>query len=180
MSDTNVINWTSDNVREWAKRKHLNSCVLFCISQEDVDGKCLLSLTENDVHDLRNKYKYDLKVGDIKRFWIAIRTVQKDNYANLVGMGAADICLSSSLPSSLIQHNFHHGILSSASSLASTTSSLPHQPSSINQHYQQYPCEVMHRLSHDIDRVSPSSSVDGRTRSIQPEFFKTMISLGRF
>lgn len=170
MAEKNVLSWSSEQVGEWAKRKHLNNVVLSCIYKEDIDGKCLLSMNESDIRDLRDKYMYELKVGDIKRFWIAVRCLQRDNPGNLVYLGCGV-----------------GGSVSESSSVCSTATTQQqqqhvHSPTPhITAHYQHQPsCDLVHHLSHDIERVSPPLSVDGRATSIQPEFFKTMISLGMY
>lgn len=161
MVDTNVINWSSDQCRDWAKRKHLNEVVLSCISKEDLDGKCLLTLTESDIRDLRDQYSYDLKISDIKRFWIAVRCLQRDNYGNLAYLGIS--------PESMNSNN--HQSLTTHQNIACAPV----------YHHQNSNCELVHHINHhDIERVSPPLSIDGRATIIQPEFFKTTISLGKF
>lgn len=161
MVDTSVINWSSDQCAEWAKRKHLNEVVSSCISKEDLDGKCLLTLTESDIRDLRDHYSYDLKISDIKRFWIAVRCLQRDNYGHLIYLGISP-------PDPLVSNN------------ASLTTHQNLACAPVYQHQQSSSCELVHHINqHDIERVSPPLSIDGRATIIQPEFFKTTISLGK-
>lgn len=189
MGDTNVLKWTREHSEKWANRKNLNAVVLKCIRNEDMDGKCLLALTESDIRDLRDKYMYELKIGDIKRFWLAVRCLQRDNHANLVQLG-----LVADLPSgntsfssggalsgtpavlgSCVSHSSSNAMITSAG-LAQISSSASVHPL----HYQHSSsCDMVQHLHHpDLERVSPPLSIDGRATSIQPEFFKTTISLG--
>lgn len=179
MNDVSAMNWTSEQCVDWAKRKHLNTVVLACIAKEDLDGKCLLTLTEGDIRDMRDKYSYAFKISDIKRFWIAVRCLQRDNHTNLEYMG-----LVSSVAA--ISDRGTNDSLSSASSygtmVAQQQQQQHHIMSSTAPIYQhQHSCgELVHHMNHhDIERVSPPLSVDGRATSIQPEFFKTTISLGK-
>lgn len=182
-STSSVLTWTSEQSVEWCSRMHLSRTVSTCVQHEDLDGKCLLALTEADIRDLRDKYNYDLRISDIKRFLLAVRSLQHENASELAELGldavsfapsAITLCPSATHASSANVHNpsshlSHHG---SGSALF---------------HHQSISCESGHNLSqhphhhqqhHDYDRVSPPLSVDGRATSIQPEFFKTTISLG--
>lgn len=176
MNDVSAMNWTSENCVDWAKRKHLNSVVLSCIVKEDLDGKCLLTLTEGDIRDMRDKYAYAFKISDIKRFWIAVRCLQRDNHANLEYLG---------LVVSAATDRGTNDSLSSASSYGTMVSQQQQQQimsATAPVYHHQHSCgELVHHMNHhDIERVSPPLSVDGCATSIQPEFFKTTISLGKF
>lgn len=132
-----IIDWTNEQVAQWAKSEHLSKTIEELIIGEDIDGKCILCLEERDIHTFRDKYSYKLKFGDIKRFWIAIRLLQRDhqNLANLF--------------------SFHDS---------------GHTPQQLH--------DIVHL--NDIDsnnRISPPLSIDGRATTIQPELFKTFISL---
>lgn len=134
-----VINWTNIQVADWAKSENLNRTIVELIISEDIDGKCILCLEERDIHTFREKYSYGLKFGDIKRFWISVRLLQRDhqNLVNLFGL---------------------------------------HDPGHTQQHL-----DAVHL--NDIEshnRISPPLSIDGRATTIQPELFKTFISLGKF
>lgn len=135
---TCVVNWTNIQVAKWAKSENLSSTIEELIIGEDIDGKCILCLEERDIHTFREKYSYNLKFGDIKRFWISVRLLQRDhqNLVNLFGLQDSG-----------------------------------HTPQ-------------LHDIVHlnDIDtnsRISPPLSIDGRATTIQPELFKTFISLGK-
>lgn len=133
-----VINWTNVQVADWAKSENLSKTIVELIIGEDIDGKCILCLEERDIHTFREKYLYNLKFGDIKRFWIAVRLLQRDhqNLANLFSL-----------------HDSGHTL------------------------------QQLHDIVHQNDietnnRISPPLSIDGRATTIQPELFKTFISLG--
>lgn len=83
-----VINWTIVQVAEWAKSENLGPTIEELIIVEDIDGKCILCLEERDIHTFRDKYSYDLKFGEIKRFWVSVRLLQRDhqNLVNLFGL----------------------------------------------------------------------------------------------
>lgn len=133
-----VISWTNVQVAEWANSEHLSKTIEELIIGEDIDGKCILCLEERDIHTFREKYSYNLKFGDIKRFWIAVRLLQKEqNVAHLFGLSDSG-------------------------------------------HTQQQLHDIVHLNDIDsINRISPPLSIDGRATTIQPELFKTCISLGK-
>jgi hypothetical protein len=142
-----VIQWTGKEVSEWAEEQHFSLNLVYCLKNEGFDGRILLTLNENDLRELRDKYNYDLKLADIKRLWLAIRSIQKDNHASLVYLGI--------VPANESTAHHHH-----------------HMPSTNSSHYGNA-SEI-----HEFGRISPAMSIDGRATFIQPEFFKTMISLG--
>lgn len=156
MNESNVLKWNCSMVQSWAKRKNFNNVILDCIKIEEIDGKCLLLLNENDIVNLRDKYSYNLKLGDIKKLWLCIRLLQKDNQSSI-----------------LYLHGGYH----------------PHPINHSNNNHHQHSSAVLHPSLdgsvyssasdyNEIDRISPPQSIDGRAVNIQPEFFKTMISLG--
>lgn len=156
-SDTlNVLNWTEDNVTQYLKQEQIcDTKFLQCIRDECVDGKSLLALSERDVRDLKLKYSH-LRLGDLKHFWIAIRQLQKENHTNLV-----NLCLVESSFGGYASHPQHQ----------------PH--SHAHHHHHHFSCCSDISGFHDMERISPPLSVDGRATSIKPEIFKTMISLGK-
>ncbi|XP_055533106.1 ceramide phosphoethanolamine synthase-like [Wyeomyia smithii] len=154
-NEHSVINWTRENVAEWARKECLNRKIIECIVKEDIDGKCLLTLCENDIKSLREKYTYALTLGDMKRFWFSVRLVQRQNVTTLAYLGILPGSGSDALGAP-ITNSHHHSLLSSmGNSYASADITFS-----------------------EIERISPPMSIDGRATCIQPEFFKTMISLG--
>lgn len=156
-NELSVINWTRENVAEWARKDGLNRKILDCIVKEEIDGKALLTLSENDIKSLRENYAYALTLGDIKRFWFSVRLVQRQNVTTLAYLGMLPPIGGHSLDSSAAGHHHHHPLLSSLGT--------------------SYASADIHNFS-EIERSSPPVSIDGRATCIQPEFFKTMISLG--
>lgn len=154
MTDTvNVLNWTEDDVVSYLKRDQITDTkFLQCIHDEGVDGKSLLALSERDIRDLKLKYSH-LRLGDLKHFWIAVRQLQKENHSNLVNLG-------------LVETSFGGYV------------SHPHQHSHAHHHHHHFSCCSDISGFHDMERISPPLSIDGRATSIKPEIFKTMISLG--
>lgn len=164
MSDTlNVINWTENDVIKWLERERIcDSRFLKYIQDEGVDGKSLLTLNETDIRDLKLKYS-SLRLGDLKHFWIIVRQMQKENHANLVNLGLVET--TTTFPITGVYNHQQH-----------SNNSHHHHHSSHHHHH----CSCCSDISgmHDIERISPPLSIDGRATSIQPEIFKTMISLG--
>lgn len=152
MGETNVLNWTENDVQQWAKREQIDDAIVArCIIGEQMDGKCLLALNESDVRDLN--VRHGLRLGHSKHFWISVRLLQKENIANLVNLGLVESHIA---VGGFHQHHHHHQ---------------PH-------HYHHCPCSDIANMT-DMERISPPLSIDGRATSIQPEVFKAMISLGK-
>lgn len=151
MDNLNIIDWSVSNVTEWARSENLNDIILNCIECEQINGKCILLLNEYDLHELREKCKNcNLKLGHTKLFWLSIRNLQRINSDSLIYLG--------------LQNSENVSI-----GLAGVGGPNYHHPSS---------SDVVNYS--EIDRISPPISIDGRATSIQPEFFKTMISLGMY
>lgn len=89
-TNQNVMEWPKDSVTEWARVKNFSTVVLECINTEEIDGKCLLTLTENDIRDFRDKYGYNFRISDIKKLWLAVRQLQKENASFLQTLGMFD------------------------------------------------------------------------------------------
>lgn len=171
MSTLNVVHWTENDVIIWLKQIDELATFAF-VREERLDGKSLLAVTEDDVRDLKGKYA-KMRLGDWKRFWIAVRGLQKENYANLVNLGLIDATsppngvhqFNSHLPHihqhHSPQHNHHH-----------------HHHHHQQQHNQHCSCCSDFGGLHDLDRISPPLSIDGQATSIPPEIFKTVISMG--
>uniref|UniRef100_A0A182R6S3 SAM domain-containing protein n=1 Tax=Anopheles funestus TaxID=62324 RepID=A0A182R6S3_ANOFN len=191
-----VLSWTCENVSEWARKEGLSRRIIEWIAREDVDGRCLLAITEQDVHDLPQHCASQLRFGDIKRFWFATRLLQRQHLATtgsvgLAGLWTPDYSMNGSDISSppghhpLHPHNHHHhpGGASSHGGIGT-----PHHPSSSSLHHHPHHATLLSSMGtsygsvgysySDLERISPPMSIDGCATCIQPEFFKTMISLG--
>lgn len=79
MSELPCIQWKNDDVLEWAKSRGFSSQILYIIREENICGQALLCLTEQDIVSLKTVFQYELKLGDIKRMWSAIKSLQRAN-----------------------------------------------------------------------------------------------------
>ncbi|XP_053675034.1 ceramide phosphoethanolamine synthase-like [Anopheles nili] len=178
-----VLGWTCETVSDWARKEGLSRRIIEWIAREDIDGRCLLAITEQDVHDLPQHCASKLRFGDIKRFWFATRLLQRQHHLatsgsfGLPGLWNGEYGLSASDilppahqaagvgaahhpgPGNLHHHHHHHHNASLLSSMGTSYGSVGYSYS-------------------DLERISPPMSIDGCATCIQPEFFKTMISLG--
>uniref|UniRef100_A0A182JAU6 Uncharacterized protein n=1 Tax=Anopheles atroparvus TaxID=41427 RepID=A0A182JAU6_ANOAO len=182
-----VLSWTSENVSEWARKEGLSRRIIEWLAREDIDGRCLLAFTEQDVQDLPQHCGSELRFGDIKRFWFATRILQRQSVAMLgpLGLGGGmwnhavlggDYILHGGdiLPPPAHHHpnHPHHGP-PAAGHGGPVHHHHHHLLSSMGTSYG----SVGYSYS-DLERISPPMSIDGCATCIQPEFFKTMISLG--
>ncbi|KOC62817.1 Sphingomyelin synthase-related 1 [Habropoda laboriosa] len=87
MSEKNVAEWTQNDVTEWlSETGHEKFVTLFF--DHEIDGKVLLTLKEDDLKLIATNIK---KIGDIKRLYISIKQLQRDNMAVLFELGYIDI-----------------------------------------------------------------------------------------
>lgn len=153
--DGSVLNYGTADVYELLKFNKVSESVLQCIQKEKMCGKSLLIISERDVYHL--EHKYHLLLGDVKRFLLVVNKIQQQNRQCLIYLGILDN--QNNLITNLLSHNIN-----------SNSSNYPHHHQNI--------------FNHEIERISPANSVDGSNSGrqfatcIQPEFFKTTISLG--
>lgn len=156
----NILNWNVDQVSKCFKENFaIESCAVNnAVINEKIDGKTLLLLNERDIDDL--KLKYNILLGDLKRFSLVVFKLQNENRNCLIYLGLLDN--SQNLLSTLV--NPRHGIL--------------------NQSHHGYSnlFTEQNRQIQDVERMS----VDGGSNAgkfiatcIRPEFFKTVVSLGK-
>lgn len=207
----NVLSWSSEEVRDWARREGLSRRIIEWIAREDIDGRCLLTITEQDVHDMPRDCAAELRLGDIKRFWFATRNVQRQNMATMVPLGLAGLWAAGSstgieyiagggvgdiVPPPAAHHPQHHPVHHQQQQQHHHHSHPhPHQQTTHGgtiHPSMQHAANLHHSLLasmgtsygsvgysySDLERISPPMSIDGCATCIQPEFFKTMISLG--
>lgn len=87
MPSKNVIEWTTLDVTTWLKEiGHEEYTQLFYA--HDIDGKVLLTLKEED---LKSDIMNINKMGAIKKLYIAIKQLQRDNVAALFDLGYMDL-----------------------------------------------------------------------------------------
>ena len=149
-----VLNFTVEEVFMLLREKSVSENILNAIKFEKIDGKSLLVLNERDIYKL--EHKYHLLLGDLKRFLLVVNKIQQENRNCLIYLGILDN-----------QNNLITNLLSQNTS----SSNYQHHPNMFSQESQ-------------IERISPANSVDGSNSGgqyatcIQPEFFKTAVSLG--
>lgn len=87
MSLRNVIEWTSSDVKAWlVENGHEEYADLF--HEHEIDGKVLLTLKEED---LKSSILNIKKIGAIKKLYLAIKQLQRDNVAVLFDLGYVDL-----------------------------------------------------------------------------------------
>lgn len=87
MSSKSVMEWTTDDVRAWLiKNDQTEYADLFCM--HEIDGKALLTLKEED---LKSDIMNIPKLGAIKRLYIMIKQLQRDNISALFDLGYVDL-----------------------------------------------------------------------------------------
>lgn len=149
-----VLNYSVNEVYDFLKREKVNEVLLTAIQKEKIDGKALLILNERDIYRL--EHKYHVLLGDIKRLLLVINKIQIQNRQCLIYLGILDN--QNNLITNLLSHN----------------------------HSSNYPHHHQNIFNQEIERISPANSVDGSNSGgqyatcIQPEFFKTTISLGEY
>ncbi|KAH8293527.1 hypothetical protein KR054_001279 [Drosophila jambulina] len=148
-----VAHWAVEDVTSWANQSdHFSRSLIECLRLEAVDGEVLLSLTEDDVRDMRYRLGYKLTFGELKKFWIAVLRLQL-----LVKNSAADSVLLG-----IESHGAHCAYVPLAATTAGPPSTstcpcpLPECPSTVSD------CETYLRLG---------------GRYVAPEYFKTAMSL---
>ncbi|XP_017027383.1 ceramide phosphoethanolamine synthase [Drosophila kikkawai] len=147
-----VAHWAVEDVTSWAiQTDHFSKILLDCLRLEAVDGEVLLSLTEDDVRDMRYRLGYKLTFGELKKFWIAVLRLQL-----LVKNSSADSVLLG-----IESHGGHSVYLPLATSAGPPSSSTcpcpqPECPSTVSD------CDTYMRMG---------------GRYVTPEYFKTAMSL---
>ncbi|KAG5311697.1 SMSR1 protein, partial [Acromyrmex insinuator] len=144
MSLRNVIEWTSSDVKAWLiENGHEEYADLFYF--HEIDGKVLLTLKEED---LKSSILNIKKIGAIKKLYLAIKQLQRDNVAVLFDLGYVDLFPSTNF---YTHHQNKHEMPSTGTN---------NETSIENEFY------------------SASVSEDGHASHLPPEIWKTLISLG--
>lgn len=201
MNNVSVQDWTTEQVVTWARdEENLSAIVTSCLQSEEIDGRTLLALTENDVRDLRYKLNYPLKFSDTKKLWISVRNVQRNNIyiiklldgscggnvdSGSVGIANVDdarlIDLHGTHPlTCTIGHNRN-----SFCNAAAVSGGIGHvhglslcAGAGLSAYGSFDASHTHHQFNNDSEKTTPPLSVDGRATNIPPEFFKTAMSLG--
>lgn len=72
-----IEQWLVDDVHLWAgKSGEFSHALADCLRCEGIDGPVLLSLTEQDIRDLRYKLNYTITFGEMKKFWLTVCNMQ--------------------------------------------------------------------------------------------------------
>jgi len=87
MSLKNVVEWTSNDVTLWLEKNGFDDYITLFYNHE-IDGKVLLTLTEED---LRSDDLNIRKIGVMKKLYLAIKQLQRDNVAALFDLGYMDL-----------------------------------------------------------------------------------------
>ncbi|XP_034942244.1 sphingomyelin synthase-related 1 [Chelonus insularis] len=87
----NIVDWTNVDVIKWLEESGHGNCVCY-FQAHDIDGKALLTIREEDLKAQGMKIE---KIGDIKRLYISIKKLQKENMALLFELGQIDLFSSS-------------------------------------------------------------------------------------
>lgn len=198
-----VLGWSCENVSDWARKEGLSRCIIDWIAREDIDGRCLLAITEQDVHDLPQHCASPLRFGDIKRFWFATRLLQRQHLATtgplgLAGLWTPDYSMNDIASSVGHHHPMHHQPHHHQQQQHQQHAGMgtphhhphPHPHHHASQHHHHHAASLLSSMGtsygsvgysySDLERISPPMSIDGCATCIQPEFFKTMISLGTY
>lgn len=87
MSLRNVTEWTSSDVKAWLVENGYEEYADLFHSHE-IDGKVLLTLKEED---LKSSILNIKKLGAIKKLYLSIKQLQRDNVAVLFDLGYMDL-----------------------------------------------------------------------------------------
>lgn len=83
----NIADWTQSDVAKWLTEVgHEKFVDLFL--EHEIDGRVLLTLKEDDLKANGMNIK---KVGDVKRLYISIKQIQRENTAVLFELGFVDL-----------------------------------------------------------------------------------------
>lgn len=100
MTGRNVVEWTCFDVKIWLEKNGYEEYAdLFYF--HEIDGKVLLTLKEED---LKSNIMNIKKMGTIKKLYLAIKQLQRDNVAVLFDLGYMDLSPS---PNFYTQQNKH-------------------------------------------------------------------------
>lgn len=87
MATKNVAEWTNEDVIQWLEESG-HSRFKQDFFTHSIDGRALLTLAEEDV---RPGIMSVTTIGDIKRLYISIKLLQRDNITTLYELGHIDL-----------------------------------------------------------------------------------------
>lgn len=107
--ENQVLLWSVQEVVSWAESEKLSEVIVECLEQEQIDGCCLIHLTENDIRDFRYKLQYAFKFSDIKK--LSLATKKLINNANVASSQTPHVCPCHHYPQSNYGSCIHTGDL---------------------------------------------------------------------
>ncbi|XP_054734296.1 ceramide phosphoethanolamine synthase isoform X2 [Anastrepha obliqua] len=158
--------------------------VINCLAAEHIDGSDLLELSENDIHDFRYRLQYHLTMSDMKKLWVAVRTLQRSQLPVPSQSDGTFLQMNASVSpddSLLSPHKTQQHCSSGCYNIGTCSCPLTRTTCSGASYYSDAcapPPPPTLSGSAEGDNLSPPMSVDGRATNIPPELFKTAISLG--
>lgn len=158
-----IEQWVVDDVHQWAdKSGEFSHTLADCLRSEAIDGPVLLSLTEQDIRDLRYKLDYKITFGEMKKFWLTVCNIQHQWKREHNNAKMPLNCSPKTHPTTAFLGLASHGPVFMPLSLVDpcADTSLPDEP-----------CFVA-----DCETLGKNHK---RTTNIAPEYFKTAISLGK-
>ncbi len=153
----NILDWDVEKTVKFfeAQEFYFPEVIKNLINKERIDGKTLLLLSEKDLEEL--KTKYGIILGDIKKITLIVHNFQSINRNCLIYLGLIDNkannVINSLVNQSALQNYDANNIVTEKN-----------------------------RQQFTFGRISPSDSEQSSETklSIQPEFFKTVVSLGEW
>ncbi|XP_053952925.1 ceramide phosphoethanolamine synthase [Anastrepha ludens] len=176
--------WQVEDVVKWAKDREMHFEVINCLAAEHIDGSDLLELSENDIHDFRYRLQYHLTMSDMKKLWVAVRTLQRSQLPVPSQSDGTFLQMNASVSpddSLLSPHKTQQHCSSGCYNIGTCSCPLTRTTCSGASYYSDAcapPPPPTLSGSAEGDNLSPPMSVDGRATNIPPELFKTAISLG--
>lgn len=89
MTDVNVTDWSPKDTQLWLEKEGFEASLIdkLCLEHQ-VDGKCLLSLSDGD---FTLEPLVSLPLGRRKCLYIAVKMLQRDNHDSMIGMGMTEL-----------------------------------------------------------------------------------------
>ena len=162
----NVSEWTSEDVSTWLEEIGQGRFSYLFREVHDIDGKALLTLREED---LKSSVMNIKKIGEIKRLYISIKQLQRDNIPLLFELGHLDLFSSSNFYTQQRPEVIKKALKNCEHFLPFVRVRIPFQiPSGGGTNNEG-------SLEHEF--YSASVSEDGHASHLSPEIWKTFISL---